>query len=92
MASKSFESISILLTLSSRWVPALPGQTKTCFTKLSCAHFHANACSLPPEPITRIFFDFSFVFLILCPDINKPFLLYAFFFKSPFSMVIFINV
>ena len=28
----SFMSSSTLLTLSSKWVPALPGQTKTCLT------------------------------------------------------------
>ena len=51
----SFKLSSTLLTLSSRWVPALPGQTKTCFTISSCAHFQAKACSLPPEPIIRTF-------------------------------------
>ena len=36
-------------------VPALPGATKTFATRLDCAIFHANACSRPPPPMTRIF-------------------------------------
>ena len=53
IAAKSFMSISIFCTFSSKAVPALPGDTYTFSTSLSCAAFHAKACSLPPDPITR---------------------------------------
>ena len=36
-------------------VPALPGPAKTFCTRELAASFHASACSLPPDPTTRIF-------------------------------------
>ena len=36
-------------------VPALPGATSTSLTRADCAHFHASACSRPPEPTMRTF-------------------------------------
>ena len=41
-------------------VPALPGATKTFATFSSCAIFHANACSRPPLPKTKMFILLSF--------------------------------
>src|ERR1700687_3151454 len=51
----AIEVNATLLSSRSRAVPALPGATKTFATRLDCAIFHANACSRPPPPITRIF-------------------------------------
>ena len=54
-AAKSSIFIEVLDTLVSSAVPALPGQTKTSDTDESCAHFHARACSLPPDPIIKMY-------------------------------------
>src|SRR4051812_19430968 len=45
-----------LRTLGSCAVPALPGATRTSVTRGEEAHFQANACSRPPDPMisTRI--------------------------------------
>src|SRR6202158_3971865 len=51
----AIEVNATLLSSRSRAVPALPGATKTFATRLDCAIFHANACSRPPPPMTRIF-------------------------------------
>ena len=55
ISSKLFKSSEIFSNFSSNAVPALPGQTKTLVTASSCEDFHARACSLPPEPMTRTF-------------------------------------
>src|SRR5688572_7132993 len=44
-----------LRTRGSVAVPPLPGATRTSETLGDWAHFHANACSRPPEPTIRIF-------------------------------------
>src|SRR5258708_5846643 len=44
-----------LVSDASRAVPALPGATNTLPTRGLWAIFHASACSLPPEPTTRMF-------------------------------------
>ncbi len=49
--------IATFVSVASRAVPALPGATNTLATRALCAIFHANACSLPPEPMTRMFKD-----------------------------------
>jgi hypothetical protein len=36
-------------------VPALPGAMNKSEHKLLCLNFQASACSLPPEPSSRIF-------------------------------------
>ena len=51
-------SSAATLTLRTRGsvaVPPLPGATSTSETFGDCAHFHASACSRPPEPTIRIF-------------------------------------
>ncbi len=53
MPAKSFTATGILVPISA--VPALPGAMYNFFSKGLCANFHANACSLPPEPISKIF-------------------------------------
>ena len=35
-------------------VPAFPGATKSLEHLLDCNIFHARACSLPPEPSSKI--------------------------------------
>src|SRR5438046_1918947 len=45
-------------THSASWaMPALPGAHHSFVTSGEAAIFHANACSRPPEPITRIFME-----------------------------------
>ena len=42
-------------TLIAIWdVPALPGATKSLEHLEDCNSFHASACSLPPEPSSKI--------------------------------------
>ena len=43
------------MNLTERAVPAFPGATSTSSTRGDCAHFHARACSRPPEPMIRTF-------------------------------------
>src|SRR5690606_28461826 len=54
-ASMSSAATATLRSFGSSAVPALPGATSTCVTRADCAHFHASACSRPPEPTTRTF-------------------------------------
>ena len=56
---KSVISIEMFCTLASFAVPALPGATNTFSTLSDCAHFHARACSLPPDPIINTFIRLS---------------------------------
>ena len=58
-AMKSMVSIGTFLTCFSPAVPALPGATNTKLTFGDCAHFHASACSLPPEPIISTFISIT---------------------------------
>ncbi len=51
----SSEDTSTLRTFGSVAVPALPGATSTSVTRAACAHFHARACSRPPEPTIKTF-------------------------------------
>ena len=51
----SSAATSTLRTVRSVAVPPLPGATSTSETCGDCAHFHASACSRPPEPTIRIF-------------------------------------
>jgi hypothetical protein len=51
--SMSSDDTGTLRTLFSRAVPALPGATST--SSAVWAHFHARACSRPPEPTIKIF-------------------------------------
>src|SRR6187549_4234821 len=57
-ATSPATSSAATLTLRTRGsvaVPPLPGATSTSETFGDCAHFHASACSRPPEPTIRIF-------------------------------------
>ncbi len=45
-------------------VPAFPGATNNLSAKLLCAIFHVIACSLPPDPNTKIFIVVFFAKLI----------------------------
>jgi hypothetical protein len=36
-------------------IPAFPGAHHIRVMCLDCANFHTNACSRPPEPITKTF-------------------------------------
>src|SRR5687768_5281953 len=51
----SSAATSTLRTRGSVAVPPLPGATSTSETLTDCAHFHASACSRPPDPTIRTF-------------------------------------
>src|SRR6185503_15833119 len=51
----SSAATSTLRTRGSVAVPPLPGATSTSETFGDCAHFHASACSRPPEPTINTF-------------------------------------
>src|SRR5689334_25415904 len=51
----SSAATSTLRTRGSVAVPPLPGATSTSDTFGDCAHFHASACSRPPEPTINTF-------------------------------------
>ena len=53
-ASKSMTPMATFSHLASSAVPGLPGATNTRSTDDDSANFHANACSRPPLPITKI--------------------------------------
>ena len=53
-ASKSMTPMATFSHLASSAVPGLPGATNTRSTDEDSASFHANACSRPPLPITKI--------------------------------------
>src|SRR5437016_5630006 len=54
-AAMSSAATSTLRTFGSAAVPAFPGATSTCATLGDAAHFHASACSRPPQPTIKTF-------------------------------------
>jgi hypothetical protein len=50
------KSVGLMLTfVAIESVPAFPGATKSLAQNGDCSIFHAKACSLPPDPKSKMF-------------------------------------